>query len=167
MTEGRMSDAWQGAGPQVTAQELDRERVITYLDWAEAEVPAWWLPTYAALITLWLASHDLGGWWPTGASAVFVVAMVVMLRLLTRSTRVSMPRFRGMPAALKRTYLIPGAAVVLAVAGYVALTATMDDVPYSLFGLVVGPVLALSLAWQVRRCRIEAARIAAEEGIAR
>ena len=151
----------------LTPEQLDRERLVTYLDWAEAEIPPWWLVAYGALMAGWIASYDLGAPWNTVGALLCVVGMVVLLRSLTARTGVSTPRFRGMPAALRRTYALPAGVAVAALAGVLGAVAALDDPPFALLGLAVGVALALSLAWQGRRCRVVAHRLAVEAGIDR
>ncbi len=165
MTEGKTAAGSDRAG--VSAQELERERLTTYLDWAETEVPSWWLAGYAAAVGLCIASYDLSRGWRTVSAMVFVLAMVLLLRALTARTGVSMPRFAGMPSALKRTYLAPALTVALAVVAAVVMTRMLEDPSYALLGLIVGPALGLSLKWQARRCREVARALTEAEGLDR
>ncbi len=151
----------------VSVQELERERLITYLDWAEAEVPSWWLVGFSAAVGLWVASYDLSRGWSTVSAVVYVLAMLLLVRALTARTGVSMPRFAGMPSALKRTYLAPALTAVLAVVAAGVMTMMLEDPSYALLGLVVGPALGLSLEWQGRRCREVAAALTEAEGLDR
>lgn len=156
-----------GAGAHITPEELDRERLVTYLDWAEVQGLEWYLPLYAVLVTGWIASYDLDvSWLRTLSAGVFVVAMLTMVRVVTTRTGVSFPRFKDMPAALRRTYWPFVIACALVFVLYLAMVAFADDVPFWLLGLVAGPVIAGAAALQARAFRREARRLAREQGIA-
>ncbi|MBA2577213.1 MAG: hypothetical protein H0V05_11340 [Euzebyaceae bacterium] len=47
------------------------------------------------------------------------------------------------------------------------MATTLEDPSYALLGLVMGPALGLSLAWQARRCREVAAALTEVEGLDR
>lgn len=164
-----MSDTTHGPVPAdaVTPEQLERERLVTYLDWAELKVPTWYWLTYGGGITLWIAAYDLGSGWGTAAALLFALVAVAMLRHVTRRSGVSTPRFRGMPAPLKRTFLPLAVVLVLALTAVAWLATSSDDPPFTALGLVIGPVAALAVLWHARACRRAAARIAREHGIQR
>lgn len=154
-------------GGAITAAELDRERLRTYLDWGEADIPGWWLVIYGAAIALWIASYDLGRVWGTIVAIVFAFTMGILIRVATAKTHVSTPRFRGMPPALRRTFVLPSLVIVACLATAAAVSSTVDDPSYTLVGVVVGTVVAVSVGLQGYWYRSVARRIAAEEGLER
>jgi hypothetical protein len=79
---------------------------------------------------------------------------------------VSMPRFRGMPAPLKRAYL-PVLAAASWLVGVLVVGTFADSQPSLPRGGLTGLLVALGSAWTSRRFRIEARRLADATGIGR
>lgn len=150
----------------VTCTDLEREQLISYLEWGETKIPGWWLVAYALAITLWFASHDLQRWMTITVTIAFVVAMAALTHYMTARTGVSMPRFRSMPSSLRRAYLPPIIASCVLMALAILLVAS-DSLPVSasVVGLAVGPMMALAAVWSTRRYRSAADRLARDAGI--
>lgn len=154
----------EAVGADVTPEELDRERLRTYIDWAEVRAPAWYWPAYAAAIAIWLSGYELGMLWGSAGALFLLTVAAVGIRVMATRGQVSMPRFRGMPAALKRAYL-PVVAATLWLVGVLMYGAFAEAPSFVLLGVVTGVAMALGGAWSSRLYRIEARRLAAEAGI--
>lgn len=151
----------------LTVADLDRERLVAYLDWAQAPTPSWWIPAYGLAVGAWIASQGLGSGWRAVGSVVLIGVMLMLLRVITASTGVSLPRFRGMPTPLKRTYAAPAGALIGVVVAWGVLALGPGKPPYLLLGTVAGLLFVASLLWQGHRCRVVARRLAAEAGLQR
>lgn len=149
-----------------TIEELDRERIQTYLDWGEVQLPRWWMPAYAVLVGGWIASYDLGPLWGTAGALILALAMGFMIRVATTQSQVTTPRFLGMPSSLRRTCIAPTVTATAAALAVAIASVAIEAPSYTLLGAVIGPALALSMGWQVRRYRTQARRIAAEQALA-
>lgn len=150
--------------PPVSAEELERERLQTYVDWAEVRAPWWMWPGLGLAVAAWFTGYGIGTWWGVaGAVAVAAVAGLA-LRVTSRQAQVSTPRFRGMPRAMQRAYLPALAAYVLFL-GAAAYTLTVDTAPHLLLGLAAGGLLTAGSAWSSCRFRVAATRLAEAEGL--
>lgn len=150
----------------MTPEELERDRLLTYIDWAEVRAPGWYWPAYGAAIAIWLSGYDFGMLWGTAGALLLITVAAVGIRVMATRGQVSMPRFRGMPGPLKRAYL-PVVAATLWLVGVLMYGAFAEAPSFVLLGVVTGLVMALGGAWSSRLYRIEARRLAAEAGIHR
>lgn len=155
-----------GLDSPVTPEDLEIERLRTYIDWAEVRAPAWYWPAYAVAVSVWLTAYSWGLLWGTLGALLVVALAAAGLRATAESSQVLMPRFRGMPSALKRAWLPLGVAAV----GLVALLlygAFTGWAPSRWFTLLVGPLMALCGAWTSQRYRVAARELANRAGIRR
>ena len=150
----------------VTPDELERERLRTYLDWAEVRAPFWYWPAYALAITAWIAGYGVDTLWGLAGALLVVVVAVGGIRVMASRGQVAMPRFRGMPAPLKRAW-IPSVAAALWLGGVLLFTFAAEAPPHTLLGVLTGIIMALAGAWTSRRYRIEARRLADDAGMPR
>lgn len=151
----------------LTPDDLERERLLTYLDWARAKVPSWYWPVYGAGVTAWIASYQLGRVWGTVGALLFAALAGVLIRYAVACYGVGLPRLRGMPRRLRTAYLAVLGVAAVAAAAIAWIVIAVDDPPYALIGLVVGPAIALAGAAGSRAYRNVATRLADEHGIAR
>lgn len=161
-----MEDRPDAAEPAITPDDLERERLRTYLDWAEVRAPVWYWPAYALAITAWIVGYGLGTLWGLAGALMVVAVAVVGIREMASRGQVAMPRFRGMPARLKRAW-VPAGVAALWLVGVLLFTLTVEAPPRTLLGVLTGLIMGLAGAWTSRRYRIEARRLADETGIAR
>ena len=147
----------------VSPEELERERVRTYVEWGRARAPAWYWPGLAVGISAWLIGLGYGAVWGAGGALLVLIVAFTGVQVLSRQTGVSMPRFRGMPGPLRRGYLPALGAGVWLVAALVVVAVT--DEPQIVLGAATGPVVALGGAWSSRCYRRAADELAAEARI--
>lgn len=155
------------SGAEVTVDDLERERLRTYIDWAEVRAPRWYWPTYATVIAAWIAGYELGMLWGTAGAGVAVIVLLAMVRAVTRRSGVSTPRFRSMPARLQRAFHPFAVTFAVSVAGVMALTLSLDRPPFLLLGPVAGVAMSLAGAWASQRYREAATQLAEEAGMVR
>lgn len=155
----------QSAAASVAA--VERERLLSYLEWGEVEVPRWYWPAYGAALTAFVAAYGLGPVWGTVGAVVFAATMGSLIASMTSRTGVSTPRFRAMPWALKKTFL-PIALVGLASAGgVVGALLVAQDPSFPLLGLAIGTSLAVAGWINTVWYRREAQRLGREHGLRR
>lgn len=150
---------------QAVVTELEREQLTTYLAWAEVEAPWWYWPVYAVAVAIGIGAYAFGPLWGAGGAVLLVVIMGGLVSAVTSRSGVSTPRFRAMPARLRRTFLPIAAVGVLGLAAAVTVFFLTDGRPLLVLGPFVGGALALAgwhNAWWYRR---ESRRMAAEHGI--
>lgn len=167
MSDGGQGPTGDGDLPLVTADELDRERLRTYVDWAQVATPWWYWPLYAVVVAAWIAAYDLGGLQGAVGAVCAAAAFGAMIRVVVARSGVSTPRFRGMPGPLLRTFVPLLVVIVLALAAAAAIAIGLDDPSYAAFGVVVGLTLAGTGALSGRWYRRVAARLAREHGLDR
>lgn len=144
---------------------LERERLLSYVEWGEVEVPWWYWPVYGAALAAFVAAYALGLLWGTLGALVFAATMGGLIASMTSRTGVSTPRFRAMPRTLKRTFIpivLVGLGSVGALAG--ALVAAQDP-PLPMLGLVIGTSMAVAGRVNTVWYRREARRLAREHGL--
>jgi hypothetical protein len=166
-----MADDGMVSGPapygRVNVAELEHERLTTYVLWGEVEAPWWYWPAYGGVIATWVMSYHFGMLVGSLGAVLFAAAMGTLSWVVTSRSGVSMPRFRGMPPRLRRTFVPMLVAGLLSV---VALGFALFDLeePSVLF---LGPVIGVAMAFagwiNVRWYRRESRRLAAKHGIER
>lgn len=160
--QGRPDDEVPGG---VSVEELERERLRTYLDWAEGPTPAWMWPLYAAGVAGWLASYDLGPLWGTLGAIVFAgLAGKLAGRAMDR-TGVTFPRWQGMPSRLRRTFLPVLITWLGAIAVGLTLLVAAQAPRWWVFGVATGVAMAAAGAVSGAWYRVEARRFARELGL--
>jgi hypothetical protein len=150
--------------PSVSLEELERERLQTYLDWAQVRAPWWYWPAYALAIAAWFVGYGMGTGWGLAGAALVVLVALVGIRVIADRAQVSMPRFRGMPGPLKRSYL-PVAVAAIGFVGAMLYVVVSASAPYLVLGVTAGAGMALAGAWTSHRYRAEAARLERGEGL--
>ena len=149
----------------VSPEELERERLRTYVEWGRAPAPAWYWPGLAVGISAWLVGIGYGAVWGAGGALLVLIVAFAGVQVHARQTGVSMPRFRCMPGPFRLAYLPAlGAGAWLVVA--LAVVAVTDE-PQIVLGAATGPVVALGGAWSSQRCRRAADELATEAGLGR
>ena len=152
--------------PPVSPEDLETERLRTYIDWADVRAPAWYWPAYAIAISVWLTAYSWGLLWGTLGAPLVVAMAGAGLSAMAKRSQVLMPRFRGMPAPLKRAYL-PLAAAALGLAALLLYGAITDGALGRPITVLAGPVLALCGAWTSQRYRVAARELTVLAGIRR
>jgi hypothetical protein len=128
--------------PRPSPEDLDRERLRTYLDWGEVRAPVWYWPALAAAISAWLVGIGYGVLWGVIGALVVLAVTVTGLQVVANRSQVSIPRFSGMPSLLRRAFL----PVLLATVWFVSVlvVVALSDSPRVLLGAVTGPLVAVA-----------------------
>lgn len=154
-------------GSAVTPEELDRERLVTYLDWAEVRAPVWYWPTFAAGAGTMIAGYGLGRLWMSIGAGLILLVSLWGSGIMASRGGVSMPRFRGMPPELKRSYIPLGMFAVVFVTALVT-GAVMDPMPNAIpIGMGIGLLAGICGPWASWLYRASAADLAIRSGIER
>lgn len=165
--------AWSSGGPlgddsaAANVAALERERLLSYIEWGEVEVPRWYWPVYGAALATFVAAYALGPLWGAVGAVVFAATMGWLISSMTSRTGVSTPRFRAMPRALKMTF-VPTALVGLgSVGALVGALLIAQDPPFPLLGLTIGTTMAVAGQVHTVWYRREARRLGREHGLRR
>lgn len=157
-----------GNGPgrnSISPEELERERVRTYVAWSRATLPVWYWPVLAVGLSGWLIGMGFGAVYGAGGALLVMLVSFGGVQFVERQTGVRMPRFRGMPRPLRLAYLPALGAGIWLVAALPAVA--VSDEPMIALGAVSGPVVALGAAMSSWCYRRAADALADEAGIAR
>lgn len=157
-------------GPAAARQHLERERLRVYRDGA-VDGSGRYIPTVAVILTVLLASHDLGQGLATFVvTQACLIALVVAVVIERRRRGVTALRLRGMPSSLRRCLLplVMGGAIMIVLTVAVFGWALVGGEPsFTLLGLVCGTTLGVTGTRSWRRFASEAERLATEAGLAR
>jgi hypothetical protein len=151
--------------PAVSPDDLERERLRTYLDWGEVRAPVWYWPGLAFGVSWWLVGMGHGPGWSLPGAVVVMAVSLAGLRIVSDRAQVSMPRFRGMPTPLLRAYL-PGAVGATWMVGVLVFLAVSDQ-PHVWLGAITGPLVSLAGASTSVLYRRAADRLATAAGLSR
>jgi len=151
--------------PEVSPEDLDRERLRTYLDWGKVRAPLWYWPGLAVAISTWLVGIGYGMFWGITGALLVVAVTVTGLNVMATRSQVSMPRFRGMPTPLRRAHLPVLLATVWLVVALAVIA--LSDGPRVVLGAATGPLLAAAGAVTSGLYRRAADRLAATAGTGR
>lgn len=151
--------------PDPSPEDLDRERLRTYLDWGEVRAPVWYWPGLAVAISAWLVGIGYGALWGVAGALLVVGVTVTGLNVVANRSQVSMPRFSGMPKPLRRAFLPVTLATVWLVG--VLVVGALSEGPRSILGAATGPLVAAAGAATSGLYRRAADQLAAAAGTGR
>lgn len=167
MSESTPGEPYGDEQAAASVAAIERERLLSYVEWGEVDGPWWYWPVYGAALAAYVAAHALGPLWGTLGALLFAATMGVLIASMTSRTGVSTPRFRAMPRALKKTFVPIVVVAIGSVGVLVGAVAVAEDPPYPLLGLTIGTSLAVAGWANAGWYRREAHRLAREHGLRR
>lgn len=144
---------------------LERERLLSSVEWAEVAMPWWYWPVYGTALACFVAAYGLGVIWGTLGAVAFAAAMGALIGAVTSRSGVSTPRFRAMPGRLRVTFLPILLALLAALGAIAAALLVAEDPPFVLLGLAIGAGAALAGWGHTVWYRHEARQLAREHGL--
>lgn len=144
---------------------LERERLLSYVEWAEVATPWWYWPVYGAALAAFVAAYSFGVIWGTIGAVAFAAAMGGLIGAVTSRSGVSTPRFRAMPGRLRVTFLPILLALFAALGAIAAALMIVEDPSLVMLGLGIGAGAALAGWGHTVWYRHEARQLAREHGL--
>jgi hypothetical protein len=144
---------------------LERERLLSYVEWAEVATPWWYWPIYGTALAGFVAAYSFGMIWGTLGAVAFAAAMGALIGAVTSRSGVSTPRFRAMPGRLRVTFLPILLALLAALGAIASALVVVEDPPFVLLGLAIGAGAALAGWGHTVWYRREARQLARDHGL--